>query len=188
MAKRRCSLQWSERVGLHWRHASSLRSKRFHLVSEQRKTGFGRARNEMRPLSSLLLVQFFARSLTLVPRSLLLNRTETLATQATTREMTEIVQRVNEMALNETKLPRMKRSPCLYYRWNFPSNILKIIKSTIMLKMYRSPCLTPNLTVSRFTEKLRLPCLLLMKSAGQPVYREAQFAVFSYDVNMWNLL
>ena len=26
----------------------SLRSKRFHLVSEQRKTGFGRARNEMR--------------------------------------------------------------------------------------------------------------------------------------------
>ena len=26
----------------------SLRSKRFHLASEQRKTGFGRARNEMR--------------------------------------------------------------------------------------------------------------------------------------------
>ena len=26
----------------------SLHSKRFHLVSEQRKTGFGRARNEMR--------------------------------------------------------------------------------------------------------------------------------------------
>ena len=34
------------------------------------------------PLSALLLVPFFARSLTLVPRSLLLNRTETLATHA----------------------------------------------------------------------------------------------------------
>ena len=35
------------------------------------------------PLSALLLAPFFARSLTLVPRSLLLNRTETLATLAT---------------------------------------------------------------------------------------------------------
>ena len=34
------------------------------------------------PLPALLLSPFFARSLTLVPRSLLLNRTETLATQA----------------------------------------------------------------------------------------------------------
>ena len=34
------------------------------------------------PLSPFLLVPFFARSLTLVPLSLLLNRTETLATQA----------------------------------------------------------------------------------------------------------
>ena len=53
------------------------RSKRF--------LGFGRARNETRatrPLPALLLTPFFARSLTLVPRSLLLNRTETLATQA----------------------------------------------------------------------------------------------------------
>ena len=57
---------------------TSLRRKRFHLVSEQRKTGFGRARNE-----TTLLAPFFARSLTLVPRSLLLNRSETLATQAT---------------------------------------------------------------------------------------------------------
>ena len=36
------------------------------------------------PLPALLLAPFFTRSLTLVPRSLLLNRTETLATQATT--------------------------------------------------------------------------------------------------------
>ena len=35
------------------------------------------------PLPALLLAPFFARSLTLFPRSLLLNRTETLATQAT---------------------------------------------------------------------------------------------------------
>ena len=35
------------------------------------------------PLPALLLTPFFARCLTLVPRSLLLNRTETLATQAT---------------------------------------------------------------------------------------------------------
>ena len=34
------------------------------------------------PLLALLLVPFFARSLTLAPRSLCLNRTETLATQA----------------------------------------------------------------------------------------------------------
>ena len=34
------------------------------------------------PLPALLLAPFFARSLTLVPRSLLLNRTETIATQA----------------------------------------------------------------------------------------------------------
>ena len=34
------------------------------------------------PLPALLLAPFFARSLTLVPRSLLQNHTETLATQA----------------------------------------------------------------------------------------------------------
>ena len=34
------------------------------------------------PFPALLLTPFFARSLTLVPRSFLLNRTETLATQA----------------------------------------------------------------------------------------------------------
>ena len=36
------------------------------------------------PLPALLLTLFFAQSLTLVPRFLLLNRTETLATQAST--------------------------------------------------------------------------------------------------------
>ena len=34
------------------------------------------------PLPALLLAPFFARQLTLVPRSLLIDRTETLATQA----------------------------------------------------------------------------------------------------------
>ena len=87
---------------------ASLRSKRFRLVSEQRNTeegtlGFDRARNETRakkerggggregrkpsflphPLPALLLAPFFSGSLILVPRSFLLNRTETLATQAT---------------------------------------------------------------------------------------------------------
>ena len=52
---------------------TSLRSRRFRLVSEtEERTGF-----------SVLVAPFFARSLTLVPCSLLLNRTETLATQAT---------------------------------------------------------------------------------------------------------
>ena len=47
--------------------------------------GFDRARNETRahPLPALLLAPLFSRSLTLVPRFFLLNRTETLATQAT---------------------------------------------------------------------------------------------------------
>ena len=36
----------------------------------------------LHPLPTLSLALFFARSLTLIPRSLLLNRTETLATQA----------------------------------------------------------------------------------------------------------
>ena len=35
------------------------------------------------PLPALLLTPFFAQSLTIVPRSLLLNRTETLTTKAT---------------------------------------------------------------------------------------------------------
>ena len=85
---------------------ASLRSKRFRLVSEQRNTEEGDFRfwprekwNESHkvkegevegkegrklphPLPALLLAPLFSRSLTLVPRSFLLNRTETLATQA----------------------------------------------------------------------------------------------------------
>ena len=84
----------------------SLRSKRSRSVSEQRKTEewdsqfwtrekwnksqkikVGGGGGEVSflsspPLLALLLAPFFAPSLTLVPRSLLLNRTETLATQA----------------------------------------------------------------------------------------------------------
>ena len=66
---------------------------------------FGRARNGTRaklstkgeakgkdnlsspPLPALLLSTFYTRSLTPVPRSLLQNRTETLATQATQRQI-----------------------------------------------------------------------------------------------------
>ena len=42
------------------------------------------------PLPALLLAPSFARSLTLVPRSLFLHRTETLATQATPGSATEL--------------------------------------------------------------------------------------------------
>ena len=58
----------------------SLRSKRFRLVSDERKTEERDSRFWPTPRS--LLTPFFAQSLTLVPRSLLLNRTETLAKQA----------------------------------------------------------------------------------------------------------
>ena len=40
------------------------------------------------PLPVLLLAPFLARSFTIVPRSLLLNRTETLATQAKANRVT----------------------------------------------------------------------------------------------------
>ena len=87
--------------------SASLRSKRFCLVSEQRKTSVlaaremkrepknergGRGREGGREVSfpphllpDLFLTTLFARSVTLVPRSLLVNRTETLAMQATIR-------------------------------------------------------------------------------------------------------
>ena len=50
------------------------------------KTGFGHARNETKREPKTVLAPFFARSLTLVPPSLLLHRTETLATQAREEE------------------------------------------------------------------------------------------------------
>ena len=62
------------------------------------KVGGGRGEGRKRcvsflsspPLLALLLASFFARSLTLVPRSLFLNRTETLATQATICDIIQI--------------------------------------------------------------------------------------------------
>ena len=50
-------------------------TKREPKNDEGREGGEGR-----KPLPALLLAPFFARSLTLVPRSLLLNRTEMLTT------------------------------------------------------------------------------------------------------------
>ena len=58
---------------------------------EDREGGFSvltarEMKRELPPTSpSLLLAPFLARSLTLVPRSLLIDRTETLATQAISR-------------------------------------------------------------------------------------------------------
>ena len=84
-----CGVAWESPLkNVSGWEASSLRSKRFRLISEQRRSrrgifGFDRARNETRAKKcTFLLAPFFARSLTLVPRSLLIDRTETLATQA----------------------------------------------------------------------------------------------------------
>ena len=76
---------------------TSLRSKRFRLVSEQKKTverdfPLWPRENQKAP--------FFARSLTLVPRSLLLNRTETLATQAKLKLSSKSVVFTNKVAKN----------------------------------------------------------------------------------------
>ena len=106
----------------------SLRNKRFRLVSEWRKTeerdsrfwprekwnksqkmkvgeGVGQGRKLPHPLPALSLAPFFARSLTLVPRSLLLNRTETLATQATPQF---------SVLLRHTDEPQRRRNSCLW--------------------------------------------------------------------------
>ena len=74
----------------------SLRRKRFRLVSEQRNTQEGDFRfwprekwNESQKVKegegALLLAPLFSRPLTLIPRSFLLNRTETIATQANSK-------------------------------------------------------------------------------------------------------
>ena len=52
------------------------------MKQEPKNESGGRGRERHHPFPALLLVPFFARSLTLVPRSLLLKRTETLVTQA----------------------------------------------------------------------------------------------------------
>ena len=70
------------------------------------------------PLPALLLTPFFARPLTLVPRSLLLNRTETLATQASwfrkgsaahSRTMQYLKRCKNSLQLFVIVLPTRKR-------------------------------------------------------------------------------
>ena len=65
----------------------SLRSKRFRLVSEQRNTEEGDFRYWPREKWNAPLFSRSLTSLTLVPRSCRLNRTETLATQANLKEI-----------------------------------------------------------------------------------------------------
>ena len=67
--------------------------------------GFGRARNETRAKAP-----FFARSLTLVPRSLLLNRTETLATQARyAQKLCSAFHRINHpILIHVLEIPKKK--------------------------------------------------------------------------------
>ena len=78
---------WSRRSILSWwQHQMSVRELRHDRPSLR----FSKSRDLSasvpsflpHPLPVLLLAPFFARSFTLFPRSLLLNRTETLATQA----------------------------------------------------------------------------------------------------------
>ena len=82
------------------------RSKRFRLVDRGTGLpilGFGRARNETRATPSpLFYLRHFSRGLTLVPRSLLLNRTETLATQASE---TTIIKPLTNPALRTPSCP-----------------------------------------------------------------------------------
>ena len=58
------------------------------------------------PLPALLLRPFFARSLTIFPRSLLLNRTETLATQATVIVLILTLLTCQQYIVPEFKRPR----------------------------------------------------------------------------------
>ena len=105
---------------------SSLRGKRFCLVSEQKGTVEGDFRfwsreklNENQQMKEtektiflflphllpvLLLAPFFARSFTRVPRSLLLNRTETLAKQA----RLNLVGKASRMALQMWSVVRCR--------------------------------------------------------------------------------
>ena len=53
----------------------------------------------LHPLPALLLAPFFARSLTLVPHSLLRNRTETLATQAIVGAVVLVVGKTSPYAI-----------------------------------------------------------------------------------------
>ena len=71
--------------------------------------GRGRGRKETflpDPLPAVLLAPFFARSLTLVPRSLLLNRTETLATQASFSSVESTLTSADEATTGESTLGR----------------------------------------------------------------------------------
>ena len=69
-----------------WQHQMSVRSLRHDRPSGRFSKSRGLSASvsflSSPPLPALLLAPFFARSLTLVPRSLFLHRTETLATQA----------------------------------------------------------------------------------------------------------
>ena len=74
-----------------WQHQMSVRSLRHDRPSGRFSKSRGLSASvsflSSPPLPALLLAPFFARSLTLVPRSLFLHRTETLATQATSSQV-----------------------------------------------------------------------------------------------------
>ena len=86
----------------------------------------------LHPLPAFLLTPFFSRCLTLVPRSLLLNRTETLATQAkTARSVRLVVAFVSYSEMTESselkEADLLDATACLFklgtdkacHRWSF---------------------------------------------------------------------
>ena len=72
--------------------------------------------SEQKGTFALLLASFFARSLTLVPHPLLLvNRTETLATQASTTSKV-----MPATHIISTTLQRSVVTLCIRNKWHFP--------------------------------------------------------------------
>ena len=66
------------------------------------------------PLTVLVLASFFARSLTIIPRPLLLNRTETLTTQAT-GDRESSVALCHGVALKKKTIGRRPRERCVSF-------------------------------------------------------------------------
>ena len=93
------------------------------------------------PLPALLLASFFARSLTLVPRSWLLNRTETLATQAIrglNREFT--------VCITDKPRHKMKNGYIWENKQETIAGVIKLISYNLAIKF---DCNQSNLIVGR---------------------------------------
>ena len=92
------------------------------------------------PLPALLLAPFFARSLTLVPRSLLLNRTETLATQAIHRiEMFSLTKMSNALRRSKAAVDfSLWKINCHVYIFRFLVKITDDIYMIYIIDIYNT--------------------------------------------------